>query len=131
MTDENVRCLNHIAGWVVRCPNCLPNEAMNDNKNKIEIPATAPVDPLPYTPPQTARPRMHAITSDGDITYTGEPVLLDATKALRRAALETLLSGALLLTEVRRSTQSQTYGQVLECEKRFTAALESLREALA
>jgi hypothetical protein len=55
----------------------------------------------------------------------GEPLLFDATKALRKAALEMLLSGSMFLADIKGGYFKDPV------EKRFIAALESLREALA
>jgi hypothetical protein len=50
---------------------------------------------------------------------------------LRKAAAETLLAGAFLCAEVRRSTAAANYNAMLAEETRFRAALEALREALS
>lgn len=58
-----------------------------------------------------------------------------AVCALREAGAETLLSGALLIAEVRRAKSSGPYGgensaQLTAAEERFTKALELTRSAL-
>jgi hypothetical protein len=53
------------------------------------------------------------------------------TASLRKAAAETLLAGAFLCAEVRRSTAAANYNATLAEETRFRAALEALREALS
>ena len=84
-----------------------------DNKNKIEIPATAPVDPLVYQSRIAGSPKfLPAVESEGP-------------KTLRKAALETLLSGSMFLADIKGGHFKDPV------EQRFLAALEALREALA
>lgn len=68
--------------------------------------------------------------TDTKIDYV-EHGIVDAKPELRKAAAEALLSGALLIAEVRRHNANGGYLPVGECEARFTKALEMMKDALS